>query len=164
MARETRLHKRVIARFGLNEHGEPIDRALEGFLDLLLKESPFKLKAFVVFGSRARGDWKPWSDTDVLLIMDGLEGKTLQEVMRELKGVWNGLANLPAAGIEARIFTPEEATKLLHKRTSLTILDALEGGVTLYDDGFWSKLKAEFEDMKKKGLVKKTPGGWEIKT
>ena len=62
MARETRLHKRGIARFGLNERGEPVDRAVEGFLELLLKESPFKLKAFVVFGSRARGDWRPWSD------------------------------------------------------------------------------------------------------
>lgn len=141
MARETRLHKRGIARFGLNERGEPVDRAVEGFLELLLKESPFKLKAFVVFGSRARGDWRPWSDTDMLLIMDGLEGKPLQDVMRELKGVWNGLANLPAAGIEPRIFTPEEAIKLLHKRTSLTILDALEDGVTLYDDGFGASLR-----------------------
>ena len=51
----------------------------------------------------------------MLLIMDGLEGKTLQEVMRELKGVWNGLANLPAAGIEASILTPEEAPNYFTK-------------------------------------------------
>ena len=162
MARGARPFKQRVARFGLNEHGEPVDTAVEGFLELLLTKSPFKLRAFVVFGSRARGDWKPWSDTDVLLIMDGIEGKTLWEVMRELSDVWDGLRGLPLAGIEPRIFTPGEFSELLRRRTSLTVLDALEEGVVLYDDGFWRGVRAEFEEMKKKGLVEKTPTGWKV--
>ncbi|RLI38053.1 hypothetical protein DRO60_03850 [Candidatus Bathyarchaeota archaeon] len=162
MAGRERPDKALKARFGLNELGEPIDATVERFLELLLRKSPYRLRAFVVFGSRARGDWRPWSDTDVLLVMEGVEGKVVWGAMHELGLSWADFKGLPPAGLQARVFTPDGFRDAL-RAFSLTALDALEEGIVLYDDGFWRDVKAEFEEMKRRGIVKKTSFGWEVR-
>lgn len=45
-------------------------RAVSEFLDLLQRHHPERVLQTVLFGSKARGDSGPWSDIDVLIIVD----------------------------------------------------------------------------------------------
>ena len=56
----------------MGELGENVSAAPTEIIEALLRR-PYRLRSFVVFGSRARGDWRPWSDTDVVIIIDGLD-------------------------------------------------------------------------------------------
>ncbi|RLE83846.1 MAG: nucleotidyltransferase domain-containing protein, partial [Thermoprotei archaeon] len=96
-------------------------------LELVIKKlkSRFRIYAIILFGSRARGDWMPWSDYDLLIIadfeLDYLDriGEIL-EVLADVK--------LP---IEPHPYTLEEVIKMLNRANPL-IIDALEEGKLLF--------------------------------
>ena len=147
-------------RFGITEFGDDVEEELKRLLRGLLS-CPHKLRSFVVFGSRARGDWKPWSDTDVVIIIEAREIAKWAP-LRGLGLPEDALEAAERSCVEARVFTPERFRELL-RSFSLTALDALEEGIVLYDDGFWRELKTEFERMKASGQVEKIPIGWRVK-
>ncbi len=147
-------------RFGVNELGLPVDESLGKLLKLLAER--YKLRAFVVFGSRARGDWKPWSDTDVVIILE-LDAPLKWGKLWELDLPKEAFRLAGRACVEERIFTPKQFRELL-RSFGFTALDALEEGVVLYDDGFWEGLKSEFEEMKRKKVVQKTEKGWILRS
>ncbi|KPV62558.1 MAG: Nucleotidyltransferase domain protein [Candidatus Bathyarchaeota archaeon BA1] len=64
MGKSVRAHKKH--DFGVSEEGFDVAISIEKYKDILLK-SPIKVGTIIVMGSRARGDWKPWSDVDVLV-------------------------------------------------------------------------------------------------
>ena len=82
---------------------EAIDLALRKLSKVL------KLKGLVLFGSRARGDWKPWSDYDLLIIADFKE-----DYMKRIPKILDLLSDIPAH-LEPHPYTPEEAKELLSK-------------------------------------------------
>jgi len=43
------------------------------------------------------------------------------------------------------------------------ILDVLEDGIVLHDNGYWKEMKRKFLDRKKSGAIKKIKNGWKIK-
>jgi len=102
----------------------------------------------VVFGSRARGDWKPWSDVDVLV------------VLREAPRGFERLTAVPYAPmVQPWVYTEGEARAALES-FDLALLDALEHGVVLYDDGFWGELKGRFAALKEEWGLEEVEGGW----
>ena len=105
----------------------------------------YRLHAAVLFGSRARGDWGPWSDYDLLVIADFREPylERLSRVLELLEDV-----DLP---IEVHPYTPEETEQMLEKG-SPTIVDALEEGVTLYSTPTLQRLREKLEKMRRRGL------------
>ena len=103
------------------------------------------LVAVVLFGSRARGDWRPWSDYDLLIIAWFREG-----YLDRIKLVLDVLADVKIP-VEPHPYTPQEALEML-RRGSPTIVDALEEGVVLYDSGWLEVLRRELETMKERGL------------
>ena len=83
------------------------------------------VSAVILFGSRARGDHKPWSDYDLLIIANFDEPyleriKHLIDLLKDVK--------IP---IEPHPYTLEEALSML-KRGNPTLIDALEEGIILY--------------------------------
>jgi len=46
------------------------ERAISKLLDLLQQHCPERVLRTVLFGSKARGDSRPWSDIDILIIVD----------------------------------------------------------------------------------------------
>ena len=103
------------------------------------------LVAVVLFGSRARGDWGPWSDYDLLIIAWFREG-----YLDRIKLVLDILADVKIP-VEPHPYTPQEALEML-RRGNPTIVDALEEGVVLYDSGWLEVLRGELERMKERGL------------
>ena len=105
------------------------------------------LKAVVLFGSRARGDWGPWSDYDLLIIAD-FEEDYMERIGRIL-GLLEDV-NLP---IEPHPYTPREAEELLRKGNPI-IIDALEEGVILYGEENLHSLREVYAELKRRGLRK----------
>ena len=109
----------------------------------LVKE--LNAKAIILFGSRARGDWLPWSDYDILVIADFKE-----DYLSRLGKVLEVLSDLPIV-VEPHPYTLEEATEMLKKGNPI-IVDALEEGIVLHKSEDLDKLMKTYEEMKRKGL------------
>jgi len=121
----------------------------------ILLRSPLKVRTIIVMGSRARGDWKPWSDVDILVVAENLpKGWLRSDVLQVIDDT------VIKAEIEVRGFTPDEFLKLLEE-LSLTALDAMNEGVVVYDDGYWKEAKARFEEVKKTYKLRRIDIGWE---
>ncbi|BES81939.1 nucleotidyltransferase domain-containing protein [Pyrodictium abyssi] len=86
-----------------------------------LVNGPRGVDAIILFGSRARGDWVPWSDYDILVIAEFRE-KYLDRIARIL----DLLSDLPVE-VEPHPYTIEEATRMLLRGNPI-IIDAIEEG------------------------------------
>ncbi len=120
---------------------------VEDFLNQLSKLA--KIRAVVAIGSRARGDWKPWSDVDLVLVCEERIGPRLPELRHF--GI-----------IDPKPYTPEELLKGI-LRCDVELLEAFEEGLVLYDDGLWAKMKDLYRRVKAVVGVEKYGLGWRIK-
>lgn len=105
----------------------------------------FRVKAVILFGSRARGDWLPWSDYDLLIIGE-FRGKYLDRVREVLEA----LKDIPAS-IEPHPYTLDEALEMLRRGNPL-IVDALEEGKPLHWTEEAQVLKELLSKMKGLGM------------
>ncbi len=105
-----------------------------------------RAKVVILFGSRVRGDWGPWSDFD-LLIIAGFEERYLDRIGRILEI----FSDVPLP-IEPHPYTLEEALDML-RRGCPTIIDALEEGKILYtEESCLGKLIEALNELKRRGL------------
>ncbi len=113
----------------------------------LVKEvlARYRVHAIILFGSRARGDWLPTSDYDLLVIAD-FKSPFLDRIS-ELSALAEG-SGLP---VEFHPYTMEEVREML-RRGVVSVIDALEEGVTLYEDESFREIREIFSRMKRKGM------------
>ena len=97
------------------------------------------LRSLVLFGSRARGDSLAESDVDVIVVAEAFRGLPFYETEYLVLREWDSPEPL-----EPWCYTPEEARAGALERPRLDIVDALERGVVVYDDGFWEALRREY--------------------
>jgi len=134
MVEVQRHHRLGEVYLGVGEFGEDIGAVLAEIIEALLK-GPCRLSGPSWYlGSRARGDWKPWSDTDVVIIVDGLDKPLRWRALWELDLPEEVVNKAHDIGLEVRIFTSEEFEEML-RSFSLTALDALEEGVISHRPG-----------------------------
>ncbi|WP_440060020.1 nucleotidyltransferase domain-containing protein [Thermogladius sp. 4427co] len=107
----------------------------------------FKPIAIILFGSRARGDYKPWSDYDILII-----AYFTKPYLERLGEVLEALKDIPLP-IEPHPYTLEEALNMLEKGNPI-IVDALSEGRILYSTQELNKLLDKFSEMVRQGLRK----------
>jgi hypothetical protein len=107
--------------------------------------------AVILYGSRARGDSKPSSDFDVIVIAE-----SLPRFMDRWDLLYRHRTNIP---LEPRGFTPEEFLKMIEE-CNPTALDALYEGKVLLDRGFIQTAKAKFEEVSRRYKLRKKEGGW----
>lgn len=105
----------------------------------------YKVHAILLFGSRARGNYKPWSDYDILVIGDFREKylDRIGELLKTLEGI--------SIEVELHPYTLEEALNMLKKGNPL-IIDAIEEGKLLYKDEKFEEVLKEYRRLKRLGL------------
>ena len=132
---------------GSDERGVNVMKYLTEFTDELLRKVKDNVRCIVVFGSRARGDWKPSSDLDVLVVL-----KAAPKSFERLK-------LLPCVPlVEAWAYTEEEFYEALRK-FDLALLDALEHGKVAYG-GFWREARELFKHFKREWELEELEHGW----
>ena len=132
-------------RFGFNELGRSVDDIIDRYVRNV--RSRIKLHLLIVLGSRARGDYKPSSDIDVVVVGG------------DLPKSWWSILKEPL--IDPRAYTPEEFLDSI-RRLDPTVLDAIAEGVVIYDDGFLAEAKQVFERVVKEFRLVKEKLGWRI--
>jgi len=103
------------------------------------------VKAIILFGSRARGDWGPWSDYDLLIIADFGE-----KYLDRIKTILEILSDIPL-NVEPHPYTLKETLEMLRRGNPL-IVDALEEGKVLYRTSDLKKLVELYKELKRRGL------------
>ena len=133
---------------GIDELGVDVKVYVEEFKRSILEKLGGTVKSIVVFGSRVRGQWRPWSDIDILVIV-----KTLSEDIERFKLI----PYVPL--VQVWMYTEEEFYESLRK-FDIALLDALEHGIIIYDDGFWSRAKEYFQKFKSEWELIGDEYGW----
>lgn len=126
---------------------DPVEEEIEKFLAIAKKK---KAEAVILFGSRATGEYTEESDCDICLIADDLP----QDVFRRRYLAPSGFRFLSVFG-----FHPQEFLDML-KDANLFILDILEEGKTLYDNGFLREAQIRGKEVIEKYHLKKEEKGW----
>jgi predicted nucleotidyltransferase len=105
----------------------------------------FKVFGAVLFGSRARGDYKPWSDYDVLVV-----GAFDKPYLERLKEVLDAVGDAPIL-VELHPYTLEEAVDMLMRGNPI-IVNALSEGVVLHKTKEFEVLEGAYRKLVERGL------------
>ncbi len=124
-----------------------IDKELIEYVKRVGKQ--VKLHAAILFGSRARGDHKPWSDYDILLI-----GEFKEPYLERLKILFD-LTEGIRVPIEPHPYTIDEALTMLERGNPM-IVDVIEEGKQILMDEEYEKILRKYREMKKAGKLKRT--------
>jgi len=125
-------------------NGRPAIEYLANYIEQLSKLTD--VRAIVVIGSRARGDWKLSSDIDAIIIVDKAVLYT------EL---------LPLGIVDPRIYTVEELIEAI-KAAEYELIEAFEEGKIIYDDGIWKEMQKTYKEVKERLKIRRYKKGWKI--
>ncbi|MHA1268423.1 MAG: nucleotidyltransferase domain-containing protein [Candidatus Helarchaeota archaeon] len=119
-----------------------MEKALSNFISKIVKE--MTIKCIILFGSRARGDFKQYSDVDLIIIGNFSE----RFLDRSLKLTEK---NNSPYNFEIFCYTEQEF-KSMFKRGNVIILDAIYEGIPLYGKEFFKIYKDQMNLLIEKGL------------
>ena len=112
------------------------------FTEKVLDEFNGIIKSIVMVGSYVRGDLKPWSDIDILIIVDDtlpesrMNLEELEERIKDIAGnVWSRLSIFPLFALTEFV----DYARIGHP----VVYNLIKEGVVIYDVGFftpWKKL------------------------
>ncbi len=128
---------------------------LRSFVEALLDRHGDAVAFVVVFGSMARGDFGRGSDYDVLV---GLR-RTDEERFLDRLGAFGRLA---PCGVDVFPYSLDEI-RVMESEGHLTLLEALDHGVVLLDDGTFAAARARHDARKAAGAVERLPVGWRLR-
>lgn len=131
----------------------PYKWAIEKYARKLIRN--IRPRSIVLYGSIARGEHGVGSDVDILVISDSLP-KNFLERLRILSEL-----NPSTAPIEAIAYTTSEFRAMVEKLHP-TALSAIEDGITIYDDGFFERMKELLTTLRERLNIVRIEGGWEI--
>jgi predicted nucleotidyltransferase len=125
-------------------NGRPAIEYLANYIEQLSKLT--NVRAVIVIGSRARGNWKLSSDIDTIIVVDKAISYT----------------ELPSLGIvDPRIYTVEELIETINS-AEYDLIEAFEEGKVIYDDGIWKEMQKAYEEVKERLRIRRYKKGWKI--
>lgn len=129
----------------------PSNKEVINYLDRFIEElrKDLSLKCVILFGSRARKDYVPYSDIDLMFIGD------FKEKFINRSKLFYEKYDFPL-GIDVFCYTTKEFDEMFHDGI-VSNLDAIDEGKCLLGHEFYSKYKKKIENLKKIGLKKDPP-------
>jgi predicted nucleotidyltransferase len=114
----------------------------------------FTVSAVILFGSRARGDHTQHSDLDIAVVSPDFAGEPrMYRRVARLQDALTGLHRIDAVGL-----APQELEAL----DCLLVLDIVDEGLPIHDDGIFARARRLLEKKQKAGKVERVNGGWRI--
>jgi hypothetical protein len=136
-----------------HEHGqgtveEALSRYGSGLEEFCRRvEEKFGPCCIILHGSWARGEAKPWSDLDIVVVSDALPEDWFQALEE--------LGRLEPEGVPIEAFGYRRAHwEERLERGAINALDAFEFGIPLRGRDYFQKLRRRFELMKQKGVAR----------
>jgi predicted nucleotidyltransferase len=122
-------------------------QAIEYLADYIEQLSKLtNIRATIVIGSRAKGNWKLNSDIDAIIVVDKAISYT----------------ELPSLGlVDPRIYTVEELFEAINS-AEYELIEAFEEGKIIYDDGIWKEMQKTYEEVKERLKIRRYRKGWKI--
>lgn len=112
-------------------------------------QSSLSLECVILFGSRARKDFMPNSDIDLIFI-----GNFKQKFIKQSKYIYEKY--VISFGLDAFCYTPQEFDIMFHEGV-VSILDSIDEGICLLGNKFFETYKKKLIYLKGKGLRKDPP-------
>ncbi len=109
------------------------------------------LDCVILFGSRARNDYMPYSDIDLIYIGDFKE-----KFINRASLILDHFKFQLGVAIDAFCYTPSEFKKMFREGI-VSILDAIDHGICLYGFEFFQDYKERLDYLKTKGLRREPP-------
>ncbi|MDW8289175.1 MAG: nucleotidyltransferase domain-containing protein [Armatimonadota bacterium] len=129
-------------------HFEEFRQTVEHIITERGKEIAF----LVVFGSMAKGTWLPRSDYDLLIGLSQDDGKRLIDRIGEFQ-------DLLHTDVDVFPYSKSEWQRMF-REFHLLLLEALDSGVVLADDGSFAQMRAQFEQWLREGMLQRRERGW----
>lgn len=132
----------------------------EKIISVLKKIFQRDLRSVILFGSYVKGTAQPYSDIDILIILNRkfanwMERQDLEIELR--KRLYRTVGQ-----VSPKVGSVEELEAALKAHNPL-ILNILDSGIALYDDGAFAKLKEHFKHIASTEVVKHADY-WEVVT
>ncbi len=135
---------------------------LQNFVNRALAENGDEIEFIVLFGSMAKGNWSHGSDYEKIAspLRDVLIGLRIDDNKRFIDRLYD-YSLLSRGPIEAFVYSQSEI-QLMFGQFHLTLLEALDHGIVLFDRGRWAKMQERFVLMLKKRVIEPVEHGWRI--
>ncbi|MFZ2410120.1 MAG: nucleotidyltransferase domain-containing protein [Candidatus Methanoperedens sp.] len=118
----------------------------------------YDLRCVILFGSYAKATAQPYSDIDILIILNKKFANWMER--RDLEIELRKRLYRTVGQVSPKVGSVEELEAALKAYNPL-ILNILDSGATLYDDGAFAKLKEHFKHIVSTEVVKRADY-WEV--
>lgn len=116
------------------------------------------LNSVILFGSYAKGTAKPYSDIDILIILNKKFANWTER--RDLEIELRKRLYRTVGQVSPKIGTVEELKAALNNLNPL-VLNILDSGIPLYDDGAFGELKERFKQIVPAKIMRRADY-WEV--
>lgn len=123
-------------------------------MDALSARYSDTVSSVVLFGSMARGDFGRGSDFDVLVVLRRSERERFLDRLA-------AFADLTSGGVDVFPYTLDEIASM-ESGYHLTLIEALDHGIPLLDDGTFAAARERHMARKAAGALERIPVGWRI--
>ncbi|GBC96910.1 hypothetical protein HRbin16_02722 [bacterium HR16] len=121
-------------------------------VERIIAERGDEIAFMVLFGSMAKGTWMPYSDYDLLIGLNYDDGKRFIDRIGEFQLLLH---------TDADVFPYSKSEwQKMFREFHLLILEALDGGVVLVDDGSFAQMRLQFEKWLQEGIIQRKERGW----
>lgn len=133
----------------------PRFEAFRRTIERIVAERGGEMAFVVLFGSMAKGTWLPCSDYDLLIGLKEDDGKRFIDRIGEFQRRLH---------TDADVFPYSRSEwQKMFRDWHLLLLEALDSGIVLVDDGSFVQMRAQFEGWLREGVMRRTPRGWKLK-
>lgn len=132
------------------------EELIKQILDILLKSFDGKLASVVLYGSYAENRETPYSDIDILIIVNETFASWREKRQSEV-ALRKNTSSL--CQVSPRIISQKELTSAVENYDPL-ILNVISSGKVLFDTGVFRTVREYFEKVISKKVLKAVEGYW----